>query len=126
MECYADYEYYMTEYGGRSIPEEAFQSAMLKASAFLNRITYGRITEPYRDEVRCAACELAEMQHLYEQKHAGGTGEVKSENTDGYAVAYVTEGVDGETQESLLRRKMFAAARVWLGNTGLLYLGVND
>ena len=123
MERYADYEFYAEVYDGRSIPEEAFSGAMLKASAYLNRITFGRIQVPYPEEVRYAVCELAELQHKYDKEARDGNREVKSENNDGYSVTYVTEGTDGESPNVVLHRKMYAAAKVWLGNTGLLYLG---
>lgn len=125
MERYADYEFYAEVYGGRSVPEEAFPGAMLKASAYLNRITFGRIQEPYPEEVKYTVCELAELQHKYDKEARDGNREVKSENNDGYSVTYVTEGTDGESPNVVLHRKMYAAAKAWLGNTGLLYLGVD-
>ena len=125
MERYADYEFYVEVYGGRSIPEEDFPSAVRKASAYLDQITFGRIRKPYPDEVKYAVCELAEIQHRFNKTAGEGAREVKSENNDGYSVTYVTEGTDGESPDVVLHRKMYAAAKVWLGNTGLLYLGVD-
>lgn len=124
MERYADYKFYTELYEGSAIPEAAFSAAVIKASAYLKRVTFGRIAEPYLDEVRCAACELAEMQYSFEQNR--GERELKSENNDGYSVSFVTEGMDGESREAVLHRKMYSAAKVWLGNTDLLYLGVKS
>lgn len=123
MERYVGYQYYASEYGGTIVPEAAFSAVALKASAFLDRITFGRITEPYPDEVRMAACQLVEMQYQFDKR--AGEKEIKSDSNDGYSVSYVTEGQDGEPAEVTLQRKMYAAARVWLGNTELLYLGVS-
>ena len=49
---------------------------------------------------------------------------VKSENTDGYSVSYVTERIDGQDAEKVLENKLYRIAKVYLGNTGLLYRGV--
>lgn len=124
MDRYADYAFYTGQYQGSTVPEAAFSSAILKASAFLNRVTFGRISEPYIEEVRCAACELAEMQYRFDQWRQEGGQEVKGENNDGFSISFVTEGVDGESKEAVLHRKMYAAAKIWLGNTDLLNLGV--
>ena len=122
MGRYVDYQYYAANYGGLIVPEAAFFTSALKASAFLDHITFGRIGEP-DDKVKMAACQLTEIQYQFDERV--GKREVKSENNDGFSISYVTEGKDGESAETMLQRKMYAAARVWLGNTELLYLGVS-
>lgn len=49
-----------------------------------------------------------------------GAGKVKSENSDGYSVTYVTEQTDGQTAEELLRKKAYEAAYMYLLPTGWL------
>ena len=119
---YADYNFYINDYGGSLITEAAFPNVILRASAYLDRVTLGRI-EDESNEVKYAACEMAEQQYQSDQK--GTAAEIKSENNDGYSVTFVTEGKDGQTAAEVLERKMFQTAKKWLGNTGLLYLGVN-
>lgn len=127
MRIYADYEYYADTYKGTVIPEEAFPEAIRKASAFIREITHDRIDE-VTDDVRDAACSVAEVRYLESeaQSHGNDNREVKSENTDGYSVSYVTEGRDGETREETVRRKMHLTARKYLIHTGLLYAGWYD
>lgn len=127
MRIYADYEYYADTYKGTVIPEEAFPEAIREASAFIREITHDRIDE-VTDDVRDAACSVAEVRYLESEAQSQGNDswEVKSENTDGYSVSYVTEGKDGETREETVRRKMYLAARKYLIHTGLLYAGWYD
>lgn len=122
---YATYEYYIESYGGETIPVNAFPRMIAKASQYIDNFTFGRITEGDMEmfpSISVCACEMAEM--IYKAQSNGVPGrEVKSENTDGYSVTYVTERVDGETEESAMRRKLYSLAEVYLMNTGLLYLG---
>ena len=122
---YATYKYYKEQYYGTLIPEKAFEQAIQKASQFIDYFTFGRITEGDVEtfpSVAACACEMAEMIYKSQSNNVSGK-EIKSENTDGYSVAYVTERVDGETEEAAMRRKLYAIAEVYLMNTGLLYLG---
>lgn len=133
MKPYADYCYYVEEYDGNKVSGEEFDKHIRKASVYINEITHGRIQEGnllekgvYLNEIQDAACAVAEV--IYEddqQMIETGGRELKSENTDGYSVSYVTDHQDGETHEDTLRRKMYQAARGYLLHTGLLYLGVN-
>lgn len=124
---YATHEYYAGVYGGNIIPDVAFKKMIRKASQYINAFTFGRITEANVEKYPTlpdCACEMAEA--IYNT--VGSTGkakEKKSENTDGYSVSYVTELTDGTPAEETLRRKLYAIARVYLQNTGLLYCGVD-
>lgn len=122
---YATYEYYKESYGGEMIPEKTFPRMIAKASQYMDNFTFGRITEGDVEtfpSISACACEMAEMIYKSQSNNVSGK-EIKSENTDGYSVAYVTERVDGETEEAAMRRKLYAIAEVYLMNTGLLYLG---
>ena len=123
MKGYADYNFYESVYHG-DMDETDFSRNILSASQYIRYLTHGLSDEYEGDELKYAACEAADILYASYQKEAGGTGEKKSENTDGYSVSYVTQARDGETSEELANRKMFGAIRKWLLPTGLLHAGV--
>lgn len=121
---YATYEYYRNEYGGEMALGD-FSKAIAKASQYIDNFTFGRITEgdieTYPSLTACA-CEMSEI--IYRMSSNGGmVREVKSENTDGFSVTYVTEGMDGMLAEDMLKRKLYAVAETYLMQTGLLGFG---
>lgn len=124
MNLYADYEYYTSTYKG-NLPKEEFEKSIMKASAYVRRITFGRADDNTEmDEVKiatCAVCELLVNDEKARSKHLGRT--VTSENTDGYSVSYESGG-NGETADDLLARKIFNTLELYLMPTGLLYMGV--
>lgn len=122
--AYVDYEYYRGDFDGAAIPEEMFPRCVRLAEKYVDHYTFKRILDPERIEgLKDCVCEMAEVVYTLCFKEAGVVK--KSENIDGYAVSYVTEGMDGEAVESVLQRKMYAIIKLWLGNTGLLYQGVD-
>ncbi len=121
MVRYADFAFYMTEYGGDIIPNEQFQRVITRASAYIKAITFSRVDENnISEEVKAATCAVAEV--IYKAE-SSTEGEKKSENIDGYSATYVTEQSDGETKEKVLQKKQYAAAYPYLATTGLLYRG---
>ena len=85
MNLYADYEYYTSTYKG-NLPKEEFEKSIMKASAYVRRITFGRADDNTEmDEVKiatCAVCDLIANDEKVRSKHSGRA--VTSENTDGY------------------------------------------
>lgn len=127
MRAYADYEYYSGTYKGTAIPEVAFERIAMKASRYIDQITFGRIVRNNAGEypaLPLCVCDMAEKIYAVEGEN-GSAREKKSENTDGYVVTYVTDSVDGGNAEEALKRKLFSIAQTYLLNTGLLYLGVD-
>lgn len=126
MILYADYEYYTTTYKG-SLSKEEFEKSIMKSSAYVRRITFGRADENKElDEVKlaaCAVCDLIANDEKVRNKHSGRV--VTSENTDGYSVSYESGG-NGETADDLLGRKIFDTLELYLMPTGLLYMGVES
>lgn len=123
MNLYADYEYYTSTYKGKMTQEE-FEKSIMKASAYVRRITFGRADDMEMEEVKlaaCAVCELLANDDKVRSKHLGRA--VTSENTDGYSVSYESGG-NGETADDLLKRNIFDILLLYLEPTGLLYLGV--
>lgn len=126
MNLYADYEYYTSTYKG-NLPKEEFEKSIMKASAYVRRIAFGRADDNTEmDEVKiatCAVCELLVNDEKARSKHLGRA--VTSENTDGYSVSYESGG-NGETADDLLARKIFDTLELYLMPTGLLYMGVES
>lgn len=115
-----DYEFYMETYAGQIIPDkQAFKQPIMKANIYLDQCLH-RKPEPEEEQlVKLCLCECADL--IYQddslrRKHGGR--KIQSENTDGYSVSYDT----GKSLSSTL----YDVARVYLGNTGLLYAGVDE
>lgn len=123
---YVDYLYYQ-EYGG-TMPEEDFPVAERKAMACIRYLTFinGEIFEKKEVEaVKLAVCAAADVYYADIKKTRireaeGREGTVKSESNDGVSVSYVTEQVDGQTAEELLRKKVYEAVYMYLLPTGWL------
>lgn len=131
MAAYADYTYYTDTFGGNLIPKETFDRSVKMAGRYIDRFTFGRITDENRDEIKGlqdCACDMAESVYkmLYSSAAASGSGEKKSETIDGYSVSYVTAQKDGEDISVALTRNLYALATLYLSGSGLLFAGVND
>lgn len=128
MEMYADYEFYRDSYHG-SMAQEDFQKYGTLAQVFIDyathdRIDMGMLTDATKERVRLAICVAADIYLAHQTRTGNGDGrEVRSENNDGYSVSYVTEARDGELQEDVLNRRLYAEIRPYLIHTGLLYIG---
>lgn len=121
MEIYVDYDFYQNTFYGSSIPESAFFNYALRASIFLKYITGNRIAQPYPEEVRLAACAVADVFQKDEERRKKTDGrDVKSVNNDGYSVTYTSEAEEGTSVETITRRKAYNEAAIYLEGTGLL------
>lgn len=129
---YADRNYYESDYLlGRSptIPEGIYPYWEKQAERVLNQYTLSRLVADFNlvtDEVKDCTCELAEL--LYQadavaQKAAEqGGGLLSSYSNDGQSgtfdlsqSSYTEDGKNKKTQEIIYK---------YLGNTGLLYRGM--
>lgn len=107
---YIDFEYYANSYGGYIITsEKMFDHLALKARAFVNKITFGRITSP-TDDVKNAICAVCD-----ELFFCAGQGGISSENNDGYSVSYA--------DHSHTAAVLYAAAVIFLPPE-LMYCGM--
>ena len=112
-----DYSFYTDTYGGTRISQDDWERLSQKAEQRLNSFTFGRCPnnwegESWCNQAKCAVCEMTEILTVDEEKN-GKT----SENTDRYAISYDTE--------NSLSGTLYDVVRVYLGNTGLLYAGVD-
>ena len=113
-----EYSFYTGNYGGKNIPERDWTRVSLKAEQRLNSYTFGRLSGGWDGSefvklISCAVCEMSELIYT-DEKRAGKA----SENNDGYSVSYET----GKSLESSL----YDVACVYLGDTGLMYAGVEE
>lgn len=109
--AYVDYSYYKYAFGGIAISSpEAFLNPELRAAAFVDKITFGRITE-ITDDIKNAVCAASEIFARY----AGREG-ISSENNDGYSVSYADAGQ--------FEKELYRAVAMFLPSK-LLYRGLS-
>lgn len=110
---YADYSYYLTTYKGGSLPEGEFNCLSRQASAYLDRITFGRINNEWaeKESIKDACCAVSE--ELHRDEHPALT----SQTVGSWSQTYAADNIARET-------RLYRAAELYLGNTGLLYRGV--
>lgn len=121
---YAEYSYYVSEFGGNIVPETDWQMAATKASRFIDQLTgYRAATMADSDAVKLATCAAAEVSYKYNQydKKSVSTAGVSSESVGSYSVSYAN--TTAETLE-IRNAEMTNAAAPYLLTTGLLYKGV--
>lgn len=113
---YADYTYYTDTYGGKAVSVEDFPRLAAKASAYIDRLTFGRAADfPDDERLKRCCCELCESLLLTD----GSGGMVKQSESVGswsYSLAGSSEGAS----ETVMAR---AACRTWLP-AEWLYRGV--
>lgn len=112
--CYADYDYYINDYCGKTIAEADFTRLSRQASAYLDMLTLDKITDDWTtdEHVKNACCAVADV---YAKRDAGG--EVASESNHSVSRTYVTSSKSTDKQ-------LYDAAVLYLANTRLLYRGV--
>ena len=113
---YADFSYYKDTYCGE-MAEGDFKRLSRSASAYLDSVTFDRIPsvtdEKIKERVKEACCAVADAILLNEN------GVVSQESNDGVSVIY-TRGVSNTLTDE---ERLYQAAVLYLGNTGLLYRG---
>lgn len=120
-----DYKYYIEDFGGEKISTESdFKRTINLAETHLCNFAFNRIKNDVENEhlIKSCICEMCDA--IYDMTLKDNGKVKKSENTDGYSVSYVTERIDGQDAEKALENKLYRIAKVYLGNTGLLYRGV--
>ena len=131
--AYADYSYYETGYLlGRSpvVSEEDFPFFEKQAEKELDKYTFGRLRADeslVSDDVKDCACAIAEL--LYKADKASSAAD--SHGLSGPLVSWSNDGESGSVdlsnsvytstgKQAEISRMVF----LYLGNTGLLYRGV--
>jgi len=110
MSC-VGFDYYKNVFMGSEITsKDKFDSLELRALAYVDKITFGRITE-MTESVKCAVCNVCET--LARRSFKDG---IKQEQNDGYSVTY-------KDTDSLEFDDLYMAASVFLPSE-LLYKGI--
>lgn len=110
MNKYAAYAFYISEFGGKTIKVEDFDSAIIKASAVLDEITFGRIKEP-TDDICFAACAIAEKMVILEQAlNESNGGAVSSEKNGDVSITYNTNSLSTHSSDAYREYYSIAAA----------------
>ncbi len=109
---YADYGYYTETYHGSQIEESDWPALSRRADGCIDQLTCGRLRQgwPVTDDVRTAACALAETLYRQDKQAEQGAAGVKSESVGSQSVTYETD------QE---RRQRQAAERLEAVESGL-------
>ena len=120
--AYADYTYYVTSYFGTAIAESDFPRIARKATAILDKLTFGRaITDTeHPTQIKDAMCAIADEVQSIESSDSSEY--VTSESQGQYSVSYAAESVEGRTYN----QRYYDAAEVWLDGTYLLFAGFNS
>lgn len=119
---YADWDYYTGVYGG-NLDGDCFFPAARDASAYIDRLTYGRLKHgaPVTDEVKMAVCAIADViaeDKVRKQQLEAG---IKSESVAGHSITYE----DRSTAARQLKNNMRTAADLYLlPSDPLRYAGV--
>lgn len=121
MTPYADYAFYTESFLGKSIPAEEFGHYALLATQYINSITFDRIVGEPIEAVKMACCAVAENYFSAAQGSVKAASGIASEKVGSYSVSYATPSK--ETAQ-VAENQLYNAAKLWLGNTGLMYRGV--
>lgn len=118
---YVTYEYYMDNsigFGGSAISATDFAKYERQARVFLDNVTFNRIKEDatlITDDVKNCLCDI--MEKKFKIENDGG---IKSSESVGNTTAtYVVDSTN--TTEN---QQLYKIAKLYLGNTDLLYRGV--
>jgi hypothetical protein len=127
IDLYADYDYYQSTYHGTLISAADWPQYERDASAFIDRITFGRLRHGWdvTPDVQNAVCAVAEKLQLLDtattQAQIASAAGISSENTDGYSVSYKSPAEAQQAHNAAL----LDAASLWLpADEPLRYAGV--
>lgn len=117
---YADFNYYRDIFNGSLIPESEYDYRAARASEYIDRVTFGRITPDTLSadtavalKIQSCCCAIAEADYSY-KSNFGKT----AEKVGSYSVTYSDKTAEShETDRSRL-------VDMYLGDTGLIYRGV--
>lgn len=95
MTVYADYNYYVNSYGGKSVSEDDFAALAAKASAQIDKLTSGRAAEHAADErLQNCCCEMCEALQGFDSSGAV----VQSETVGSWSRSYGNVGNISESK----------------------------
>lgn len=125
--AYTDYTYYTGTYKGTAIAQSDFDRLAVRASAVIDLVTFDRAAAVVSaatdtttiDKIKMAVCAVAEE---IQDQDASGVDGITSERLGNYAVTYGANSKAALSNEA----KQARAAKLYLGNTGLMFPGFTD
>lgn len=117
--AYATYTFYTDTYLGTAIAEADFARLALRASSWIDRLTFQRAADDVDNTtaLSMACCAIAEDVQRTEAN--GGDDAIQSETTGQHSITYATTSskmlTAGETYQQ--------SAALYLGSTGLMFAG---
>lgn len=106
---YVSFDYYKNTYKGEIADESLFNTLSVKASKYIDLITFSRINEA-DDNIKTAVCAVCdEMKLLNNSKY------IASESNDGYSISY---------KKDISLKSLYETAKIYLPPE-LLYKGVD-
>lgn len=129
IQSYTTYEFYTSEYGGVN-DAPIFEKLEKRASAKLNYLTFGNITnetlDEYDYEVQMSVCAIIDAMAEIDKRTSDNMANVKSMSSGGQSVSFgdtvYTDAVASEDAQTKLFRDKVTE---YLFPTGLLYAGVS-
>lgn len=125
-----DYDYYIFDYEGSSIPESSFKKCSIKASNKINYYTSNRINEiNINDNIRNTVCEIIELiysQDILKEKIISDDKEKVSETVGSHSVTYVNKSSIKDKyvmSDDELDKECYKICYINLVNTGLMFRG---
>lgn len=117
---YADFSYYQNSFNGSLIPESEYDYRAARASEYIDRMTFSRITPDIMAadtavalKIQSCCCAVAEADYSYSSSSGKSAEKVGS-----YSVTYSEK--TPESQEATRSRLV----EMYLGDTGLTFRGV--
>lgn len=132
--AYADYDFYVNEYGGNAIAEADFKPLANKASVYIDAATMGRAnTDPVLEAVKMCCCALSEQYQIINTAEklamhsliasTEESGEIASETVGSWSRSYHTAGNSAQAAIQAAAESKSAlidTVKLYLGNTGML------
>lgn len=133
---YADFKYYQDDFKGTLIKEEdAFRTIAERSSEFIDTVTFDRLTDEelfnrYKIKIQKCCCALSELffKRCSADKLLDTENAVETSETIGAYSVHFANPYDYVKELSLsdsdFRKILRSTALQYLGNTGLMYRGV--
>ena len=119
MTTYADFTYYTNTYLGTAIASPDFARLALRASTYIDRLTFNRAASDTdnTDAIKMACCAVAE--EIQKSEADGGVDGIQSESIGQNSVTYTANS----SKQLSAPDKYMQAAALYLVSTGLMFPG---
>ena len=116
---YADFNYYLNNYGGTNISDEQqFRRFASAASSEIDSVTFGNVS--LSDAVKQCCCEIVDIIYDYEST-SGKSIMYESEKVGDYSVKYLS----GTLRNAKKSEDIYAIINRRLMSSGMIYRGVS-